>query len=86
MTQQEIEEIYKGSSLDLKDIVLKTEIESRLKYIDNPSAKKIAKFLLDYCFNDHEEVYTNNTVLVPMFRVLDALSMIGQKEISYSEC
>lgn len=86
MTQQEIEEIYKDRSLDLRDIVLRTEIESRLKYIDNPDAKKIAKFLLDYCFNDHEETYTNNSVLVPMFRVLDALMMIGQREIFYCDC
>lgn len=67
----------------IKDAV---EVSSRIKYIDNPKAKKVADFIIDYAFRDTEQVYTNNTILVPIYRVLDALIMIDQDEIEYSEC
>lgn len=67
----------------IKDAV---EVSSRIKYIDNPKAKKVADFIMDYAFRDTEQVYTNNTILVPIYRVLDALIMIDQDEIEYSEC
>ena len=41
---------------------------------------------MDYAFRDTEQVYTNNTIIVPLYRVLDALIMIDQDEIEYSEC
>lgn len=67
----------------IKDAV---EVSSRMKYIDNPKAKKVANFIMDYAFRDTEQVYTNNTIIVPLYRVLDALIMIDQDEIEYSEC
>lgn len=67
----------------IKDAV---EVSSRMKYIDNPKAKKVADFIMDYAFRDTEQVYTNNTIIVPLYRVLDALIMIDQDEIEYREC
>ena len=67
----------------IKDAI---EVSSRIKYIDNPKAKKVAEFIMDYAFRDTEQVYTNNTIIVPLYRVLDALIMIDQDEIEYREC
>ena len=67
----------------IKDAV---EVSSRMKYIDNPKAKKVADFIMNYAFRDTEQVYTNNTIIVPLYRVLDALAMIDQDEIEYREC
>ena len=67
----------------IKDAV---EVSSRMKYIDNPKAKKVANFIMDYAFRDTEQVYTNNTIIVPLYRVLDALIMIDQDKIEYREC
>lgn len=67
----------------IKDAI---EVVGRMKYIDNPKAKKVADFIMDYAFRDTEQVYTNNTIIVPLYRVLDALIMIDQDEIEYSEC
>ena len=67
----------------IKDAV---EVSSRMKYIDNPKAKKVAEFIMDYAFRDTEQVYTNNTIIVPLYRVLDVLIMIDQDEIEYREC
>ena len=67
----------------IKDAV---EVSSRMKYIDNPKAKKVADFIMDYAFRDTEQVYANNTIIVPLYRVLDALIMIDQDEIEYREC
>lgn len=60
-------------------------ISSRMKYIQDERAQKVAQFILDYAFTDNKQVYTNGTILVPVFRVLDALSMINQDNIEYSE-
>lgn len=68
---------------EIKDAV---EVSSRMKYIDNPKARKVADFIMDYAFRDTEQVYTNNTIIVPLYRVLDALIMIDQDEIEYREC
>lgn len=90
MTEEEIKRIYSDdegriTSMEKKDLVDDISIKSRLKYVKDFQASKVAKFLLDYCFKDSQEVYTNGTVLVPMFRVLDALAMIDQKSIDYRE-
>ena len=39
---------------------------------------KIIDFIIDYSFKDKEEVYTNGTILVPLFRVLDAITQNGE--------
>lgn len=61
------------------------EISSRMKYIQDERAQKVAQFILEYAFADDKQVYTNGTILVPVFRVLDALNMINQDNIEYSE-
>lgn len=68
---------------NIKDAV---EVSSRMKYISNPKARKVAEFIMNYAFHDTEQVYTNNTIIVPLYRVLDALIMIDQDEIEYREC
>ena len=39
----------------------------------------IIDFIIDYSFKDKEEVYTNGTILVPLFRVLDAIAQKGEQ-------
>ena len=68
---------------EIKDAI---EVSSRMKYIDNPKARKVAEFIIDYAFHDTKQAYTNNTILIPLYRVLDALIMIDQDEIEYREC
>lgn len=40
---------------------------------------KIIDFIIDYSFKDKEEIYTNGTILVPLFRVLDAIVQNGEQ-------
>jgi hypothetical protein len=40
---------------------------------------KIIDFIIDYSFKDKKEVYTNGTILVPLFRVLDAIAQNGEQ-------
>ena len=40
---------------------------------------KVIDFIIDYSFKDNQEVYTNGTILVPLFRVLDAISQEGNQ-------
>lgn len=54
-----------------------TSINSRLKYVDEKD-KKLVDFILTYCFKDEQEIYTNGIVLVPVFRVLDAIIQKGE--------
>lgn len=58
------------------DISVKSRMES-LQGRHNAEARKIVDFLAGYCFMDEGQHYTNGTMLVPMFRVLDALGMHG---------
>jgi hypothetical protein len=53
-------------------------VSSRLKYITDEEYLKIVDFIIDYSFEDKKEVYTNGTILVPLFRVLDALIQKGK--------
>ena len=71
--------------LIMNDLRNEIEITSRLPYITNEKARKVAEFLLDYMHKDYKEVYSNGTIYVPMYRVLDALSMIDQEKIQYLE-
>ena len=54
------------------------EVTSRLKYIQSQQEREIVDFIIGYSFKDSEEVYTNGTILVPLFRVLDAISQKGK--------
>lgn len=64
MTQQEIK----------NDV----SVSSRLKYITDEEQLKIIDFIIDYSFKDKQEVYTNGTILVPLYRVLDAIAQKGE--------
>jgi hypothetical protein len=55
-----------------------TSVSSRLKYITDEEQLKIIDFIIDYSFKDSKEVYTNGTILVPLYRVLDAISQKGE--------
>lgn len=64
--------------MDKEEIKNDISISSRLKYITDEQHLKIIDFILDYGFKDSKEVYTNGTILVPIYRVLDAISQNGQ--------
>jgi hypothetical protein len=59
------------------EIIKKAAEDSRMEFIKDKKKKKIAESLFDYARIDN-----NETVVVPMFRVLDALIQDGE---SYSE-
>jgi len=40
---------------------------------------KIIDFIIDYSFKDKQQVYTNGSILVPLFRVLDAIVQNGEQ-------
>lgn len=63
----------------MEDFEQITEIKSRLQYVTDPKAQEIWNFLVPYTRWD------GNSISVPAFRVLDALSMINQDRIAYSE-
>jgi hypothetical protein len=54
-------------------------IKSRLQYITDEEQLKVIDFIIDYSFKDSKEVYTNGTILVPLFRVLDAIDQKGNQ-------
>lgn len=60
------------------------EITSRLPYVTDPRAQKLWEFLEKYMIVDKEN-FNNDTLTIPAYRVLDALSMINQDKIEYSE-
>jgi hypothetical protein len=62
-----------------EEIKNNVSVSSRLKYITNAEHLKIVDFILDYSFKDNQEVYTNGTILVPLFRVLDAMGQKGEQ-------
>lgn len=47
--------------------------------LDDPLKEKIAMFLLEYAFFDHQELYTNGALVVPFARVVDALRQNGEE-------
>lgn len=40
---------------------------------------KVIDFIIDSSFKDSQEVYTNGVILVPLFRVLDAIIQKGEQ-------
>ena len=40
---------------------------------------KVIDFIIDSSFKDNQEVYTNGVILVPLFRVLDAIIQKGEQ-------
>lgn len=54
-------------------------IKSRLQYITDEEQLKVIDFIMDYSFKDSKELYTNGTILVPLYRVLDAIEQKGNQ-------
>jgi hypothetical protein len=54
-------------------------VSSRIKHITDEEQLKIIDFIIDYSFKDAQQVYTNGTILVPLFRVLDAINQNGEQ-------
>lgn len=54
-------------------------VSSRLKHITDEKDTKVADFIMEYAFKDEKEVYTNAAILVPLFRVLDAILQKGEQ-------
>lgn len=54
-------------------------VSSRVKYITDKETLKIIDFIIDYSFKDSKKVYTNGTILVPLYRVLDAIQQKGEQ-------
>lgn len=61
-----------------EEIKNSVSVSSRLKHIKDEEQLKIIDFIIDYSFKDHKEVYTNGTIMVPLFRVLDAIIQKGE--------
>ena len=70
-------------NMDAKEIKNDISVSSRIKHITDKEQLKIIDFIIDYSFKDSKEVYTNGTILVPLYRVLDAIT---QKGAHYQEC
>jgi len=62
-----------------QDIKNHISISSRLKYITDEQKLKIADFIIAYSFKDEKQIYTNGTILVPLYRVLDAILQDGNE-------
>jgi hypothetical protein len=54
-------------------------VSSRIKYITDEEQLKIIDFIINYSFKDNKKVYSNGTILVPLFRVIDAIIQKGEE-------
>ena len=62
----------------MKEEILKdVSVSSRIKDISDEE-RKIIEFIIDYSFKDSKQIYTNGTILVPLFRVIDAITQKGE--------
>jgi hypothetical protein len=62
----------------MKEEILKdVSVSSRIKDISDEE-RKIIEFIIDYSFKDSKQIYTNGTILVPLFRVIDAIIQKGE--------
>ena len=53
-------------------------VKSRLAGMTDEQLK-IIDFIIEYSFKDNKEVYSNGTILVPLYRVLDAIAQNGEQ-------
>jgi hypothetical protein len=66
--------------MDKEEIKNDVSVKSRLDTTTLTDEQlKIIDFIIDYSFKDKEEIYTNGTILVPLFRVLDAIAQKGEQ-------
>ena len=63
--------------MEKEEIKNDISVKSRLVGMTHDQLK-IIDFIIDYSFKDKEEVYTNGTILVPLYRVLDAIVQNGE--------
>lgn len=61
-----------------KEIKNDISVSSRIKNITDKEKLKVIDFIIDYSFKDEHKVYTNGAILVPLFRVLDAIEQNGE--------
>jgi hypothetical protein len=61
-----------------KEIKEDISVSSRIENITDNEKLKIIDFIIDYSFKDKDKIYTNGTILVPLFRVLDAITQNGE--------
>ena len=64
--------------MEKEEIKNDISVKSRLVGMTDDQLK-IIDFIIDYSFKDKEEVYTNGTILVPLYRVLDAIVQNGEQ-------
>ena len=65
--------------MENKEIKKDVSVSSRLNtMILTAEQTKIIDFIINYSFKDSEEIYTNGAILVPLFRVLDAIQQKGE--------
>lgn len=71
----EDDEKFECPNIKIEDAI---EVSSRMKYIDE-DLKPIAEFIMNYCsWNLHKDEWSQPTIEVPLFRVLDALAQRGK--------
>ena len=64
--------------MDEEEIKNDVSVKSRLVGMSDKQLK-IIDFIIDYSFKDKEEIYTNGTILVPLYRALDAIAQNGEQ-------
>ena len=63
---------------------IKNDISVKSRLVDMTDEQlKVIDFIIDYSFKDNQEIYTNGAILVPLFRVLDAIAQNGKQ---YESC
>ena len=63
---------------------IKNDISVKSRLVDMTDEQlKVIDFIIDYSFKDNQEAYTNGAILVPLFRVLDAIARNGKQ---YESC
>lgn len=62
-----------------KEIENDPSVSSRVKNITDEEQLKMIDFIMSYSFKDEKEIYTNGAILVPLYRVLDAISQKGEQ-------
>jgi hypothetical protein len=68
------------NKMDKEEIKNDASVKSRLDTTTLTDEQlKIIDFIIDYSFKDNQEIYTNGAILVPLFRVLDAIAQNGEQ-------
>ena len=66
--------------MEKEEIKNDISVKSRLNGVKLTDEQlKVIDFIIDSSFKDSQEVYTNGVILVPLFRVLDAIIQKGEQ-------